>query len=176
MLKYYDMRNVRDTYYNSTDALIVNRILPSVGLGPYFEKWAGVQHQYLRYIKDQFSPIPVFTVPLFMEEVTGIEALKKMGSECFGENPPEKFYYRGQSQRIKRDGEGYIMELNLPFVKKGDVSLSQKGDELTVRLGDYKRNIFLPRRLLGRDAVGAKLDGGVLKIRFGGVKNGRSTM
>lgn len=158
-------------YGFSTDALIVNRILPSAGLGPYFEKWAGVHRDYLRYIKDQFAPVPVFTVPLFMQEVIGVEELKKMGSECFGEEPPEKFFYRGQSQKIKRDGDGYIMELALPFVKKGDVSLSQKGDELTVRLGDYKRNIFLPRRLLGRDAVGARLEDGMLKIRFGGLKN-----
>ena len=33
-------------------------------------------------------------------------------------------------------------------VEKGDISLSLKGDELTIRVGDYKRNIFLPRKLL----------------------------
>ncbi|MCL6477148.1 MAG: TRC40/GET3/ArsA family transport-energizing ATPase [Peptococcaceae bacterium] len=153
-----------------SDAIIVNRLLPSANLGQYFEKWGEIHHGYLQYIKDQFSPVPVLTVPLFTEEVMGVEALEKMGKECFGENPPEKFFYRGRSQKIGPVDGGYLMELTLPFVEKGDISLSQKGDELAIRVGDYKRNIFLPRKLLGRDAVGAKLDAGVLRIKFGGVK------
>lgn len=157
-------------YGFNTDAVIVNRLLPSVNLGQFFEKWGEAHHTYLQYIKDQFSPVPVFTVPLFMDEVVGFEALGEMGSECFGDKPPETFFFRGRSQKIGQVDGGYELELTLPFVEKGDVSLSQKGDELTVRIGDYKRNIFLPRKLLGRDAVGAKLDAGVLKIKFGAVK------
>lgn len=154
-------------YGFATDAVIVNRLLPSSNLGQYFEKWGEIHHTYLQYIKDQFSPVPVFTVPLFTEEVVGLEALEKMGKECFGENPPEKFFYRGRTHRITPADGGYLLELSLPFVEKGDISLSQKGEELTVKVGDYKRNMFLPRRLLGRDAEGARLEGGLLKIKFG---------
>ncbi|TEB07916.1 Arsenical pump-driving ATPase [Pelotomaculum schinkii] len=156
-------------YGFSTDAVIVNRLLPDVELGRYFEKWGELQHSYLQYIKDQFSPIPVFTVPLFRQEVVGFTDLEKIAGECFGENPPGQFFYRGQSQKISQMGEGYILDMALPFAEKGDITLSQRGDELTVRVGDYKRNIFLPRILLGRDALGAKLESGVLKIQFGGV-------
>jgi arsenite-transporting ATPase len=156
-------------YGFNTDAVIVNRLLPAVDLGQYFEKWGELQHSYLRYIKDQFSPIPIFTVPLFREEVIGFAALEKMGAECFGEESPGLFFYRGQSQKISQTDEGYILEMALPFAEKGDISLSQRGDELTVKVGDYKRNIFLPRKLLGRDALGARLESGVLKIKFGGV-------
>lgn len=163
-------------YGFNTDAVIVNRLLPDVGLGQYFEKWGELQHSYLQYIIDQFSPIPVFTVPLFRQEVVGFTTLEKMGSECFGENPPGQFFYRGQSQKISRAGDGYILEMSLPFAEKGDISLSQRGDELTVRVGDYKRNIFLPRILLGRDALGAKLESGTLKINFGGVNNDSESM
>ncbi len=159
-------------YGFNTDAVIVNRLLPSVNLGQYFEKWGEVHHTYLQYIKDQFSPVPVFTVPLFMDEVVGFEALEKMGDACFGKNLPEQFFFRGQTQKISQGSDGYVLEMMLSFAEKGDISLSQKGDELTVRVGDYKRNIFLPRKLLGRDAIGAKLEDGVLKIKFGGVKNG----
>lgn len=163
-------------YGFNTDAVIVNRLLPAVDLGQYFEKWGEVQHTHLRYIKDQFSPVPVFTVPLFMDEVIGFEALKEMGVKCFGANPPEKFFFHGQAQKISRSGDGYMLELLLPYVQKEDILLSQKGDDLTVKVGDYKRNIFLPRKLLGRDAIGAKLEEGLLKIKFGGVKNGRQGM
>ncbi|NQS77075.1 MAG: ArsA family ATPase [Peptococcaceae bacterium] len=158
-------------YGFNTDAVIVNRLLPDVDLGRYFEKWGELQHSYLEYIKNQFSPIPVFTVPLFAEEVTGLAALEKMAEICFGERMPSQFFYRGQSRKISRTGEGYMLEMALPFAEKGDIRLSQRGDELTVRVGDYKRNIFLPRTLLGRDALGAKLESCNLKIRFGGVNN-----
>jgi arsenite-transporting ATPase len=94
-------------YGFNTDAVIVNRLLPDVDLGRYFEKWGELQHSYLRYIKDQFSPIPVFTVPLFRQEVVGFAALEKMGGECFGkEPPPSSSFTRGQSQKISQDGGG----------------------------------------------------------------------
>lgn len=63
-----------------------------------------------------------------------------------------------------------MLELLLPFVKKEDILLSQKGDDLIVKVGDYKRTSFC---FGARDAIGAKLEEGLLKIRFGGVKNGR---
>lgn len=153
-----------------TDAVIVNRVLPASGLGHYFEKWGVIHRSYLQYIKDQFNPVPVFTVPLYEEEVVGFEALKRIGGECFGDGLPDRFFFRGSTQKIRPEGEGYTLEMALPFVSKGDIALSQKGDELTVRVGDYKRNILLPRRLLGRDALGARMDEGVLKIRFGGIR------
>ena len=159
-------------YGFNTDAVIVNRLLPSVNLGQYFEKWGEMHHTYLQYIKDQFSPVPVLTVPLFMDEVVGFEALEKMGGACFGENTPEKFFFHGQTQKISQTEGSYVLELMLPFVEKGNILLSQKGDEITAKVGDYKRNICLPRKLLGRDAIAAKLEAGVLKIKFGGVKNG----
>jgi arsenite-transporting ATPase len=58
------------------------------------------------------------------------------------------------------------MELALPFVNKGEVALSQQGEELTLRIGGYKRNICLPRKLAGCEVVGAKLEDGVLAIKF----------
>lgn len=160
-------------YGFSTDAVIVNRLLPPHNLGQYFEKWGEVHHAYLQYIRDQFTPVPVFTVPLFEQEVVGFAALELMGRECFGELTPESFFFCGQTQKITPAGEGFLLELSLPFVKKGDISLSQKGDELTVKVGDYKRNILLPRKLLGREAVGAKLEESILKINFGGADCGK---
>lgn len=158
-------------YGFSTDAVIVNRLLPADNLGDYFRKWSEVQSSYFEYIKNQFNPVRVFRVPLFQEEVIGFDALNKMAGECFSQESPDKFFYRGQIQRISAQEDGFLMELTLPFANKGDIALSQKGEELTIKIGDYKRNIILPRKLLGREAVGAKMEADLLKIRFGGVHN-----
>ena len=158
-------------YGFNTDAIIVNRLLPTSDLGGYFEKWSEIHSTYLKYIKEQFNPVPVLTVPLFAEEVIGVAALEKMGDTCFGITSPENFLYRGQSQRISQMGTGYLLELTLPFVNKETVALSQKGDEITVRIGGYKRNIYLPRKLQDRDAFSARVEDGLLKIEFGGRKS-----
>lgn len=72
----------------------------------------------------------------------------------------------GVGKKIIPVDDGYLLELILPFAQKGAVALSQKGDELTIKIGDYKRNIILPRKLFGRQAMGAKLEDHVLKIKF----------
>lgn len=158
-------------YGFNTDAIIVNRLLPTADLGCYFEKWNEIHITYLKYIKEQFHPVPVLAVPLFAEEVVGSAALERMGDQCFGITPPDDFLYRGQSQRISRMDNGYLLELTLPFVSKETVALSQKGDEITVRIGGYKRNIYLPRKLQARNAIAARIEDGLLKIEFGGRKS-----
>jgi arsenite-transporting ATPase len=60
-----------------------------------------------------------------------------------------------------------VLDLAVPFVARGDVQLSQRGDELTVHVGPYKRKTLLPRTLAGRPVLGARLAGQRLVIRFG---------
>lgn len=160
-------------YGFNTDAVVVNRLLPDEDLGLYFAKWGELHHSYYKYISDQFYPTPIFSVPLFKEEIVGFTALENMGRECFKNNMPENIFYCGKPLTLTADGDGYVLEVRLNFAIKGEIALSQKGDELTVRVGSYKRNIYLPRKLWGHDALGAKLDAGVLKINFGGVTNGK---
>jgi arsenite-transporting ATPase len=40
------------------------------------------------------------------------------------------------------------------------------GDELVVQVGNFKRNIILPRALVGMESRGAKLEDDRLSIRF----------
>lgn len=53
----------------------------------------------------------------------------------------------------------------LPHQQESD--LPQKGDELTVQVGTYKRKLILPRTLLGRPIAGARFTANRLSIRFG---------
>src|SRR5581483_11228230 len=67
---------------------------------------------------------------------------------------------------VERADGGYTLSIPLPFVEKGDVDLLQVGDELVVTVGAHKRNIQLPRILLGLESAGARFEGDTLKIRF----------
>jgi arsenite-transporting ATPase len=158
------------TYLNlygyPTDAVICNRIIPQDAVGSYWEKWKESQTEYLHFIEERFSPLPILKVPLLKNEVVGTEALEEIGRHLYAEDDPTRILFEGKTMSIDREDGGYVLTLPLPFVAKGDVSLMRNGDELVATIGSQRHNILLPQILLGRELKGAKLDTGRLYIRF----------
>ncbi len=68
---------------------------------------------------------------------------------------------------LRKEGGIYVLDVSIPFAPKEDVNISQRGDELTIQVGWYKRKVILPRTLLGRPTLGAKFSAGQLTIRLG---------
>lgn len=158
------------TYFNlfgySTDLVVCNRVIPQAVADAYFATWKEKQEQYLRQVGEAFSPLPILRAPLLEQEVVGLAALERLAEALYGEGDPSKVYYQGWAQEIRSDDGAYVMTLSLPFVSKEQVSLLQTGDELVVRVGSYRRNIILPRALVGLEGRSAKLEGDKLRIRF----------
>jgi arsenite-transporting ATPase len=160
------------TYLNiydfNVDAVIVNRVIPETVTDAYFEGWKDIQRKYRADIIDSFSPIPIYYAPLFETEVVGMAMLGRMGEAVFDSEAPEAIKFSGRSQSVEKNGDAYILTIDMPFVEKSELSLNQKGDELIVRAGTIKRNITLPRTLLNYAITQAKFEDNRLKIRFGG--------
>ena len=158
------------TFFNlygfSVDLIIVNRVFSSAVEDPYFDEWKVVQEKYRHMIKEIFSPLPILSLPLLDREIVGIDLLEKIAVEVYGEKDPTELFYAQKPISIKKDGAGYIMALHLPFVEKKDLNLVQKGEELFVKVGNFKRSILLPRILLHRSIQGAKFEGDQLNIAF----------
>jgi arsenite-transporting ATPase len=72
----------------------------------------------------------------------------------------------GNPQRIDKDGSDYVLTLKVPFVDRSAVDLSRHDGELYVTVGNYRREISLPRVLARRDATGASINDGELQVRF----------
>lgn len=155
-------------YNYSVDAVIINRVIPEQVKDDYFKAWKDIHKKYRKLIEDSFYPIPIFEVPLYSEEIVGLKMLARMGQELFKNTSPTEIYYNTQTQQIVKEGDGYLLSIYMPFVDKKDLSLSQKGDELIIRAGNFKRNIILPRTLLNYEVKGAKFVEETLKIQFGG--------
>ncbi len=164
------------TYLNiydfNVDAVIVNRVIPEGVVDPYFTVWKDIQKKYLTEIEESFSPIPIYRAPLFETEVVGISALERMASEVFGTEDPVGIKFVGRAQEVTKDGEFYVMSIDMPFVLKDELSLNQKGDELFIKAGKIKRNITLPRTLSALTVKKAKFEENKLKIWFGGEDHG----
>jgi arsenite-transporting ATPase len=149
-----------------TDAIVCNRVLPaSVGDG-YFARWKEAQAGYLHFIDEAFAPLPVLNVPLFQDEVTGLEALREMARRLFDGDDPTRVYYPTLAHEVRAEDGGFVLSLGAPFATRDEVSLAQRGDELSVQVGTHRRNILLPRLLSGLQATSARVRGGRLSIYF----------
>jgi arsenite-transporting ATPase len=149
-----------------TDAVVCNRLLPTTVADSYFARWQTAQRKYRLQIEEAFSPLPVLTAPLLEHEVVGIDGLRDLAQRLFGDDDPTQIYYPAVAQEVRaRDGE-YVLSLGMPFVEREEISLAQRGDELSIKVGTYKRQVLLPRALAGRKAVSAKMDGDRLTIAF----------
>ncbi len=149
-----------------TDLIICNRLIPDEVKDRYFSFWKKSQSQYYKVIEEGFAPLPISGAPLMEREVVGIPMLEVMADALYGEDDPTKFFFRGQVQDFRKEDKHHTLTLNLPFIEKGDISLTRSGDELLVQVGSFKRNIILPRALAGLAATEAKFEEGKLKIQF----------
>jgi len=150
-----------------TDAVVVNRLLPDGLHDELFRKWHAIHQRYAGEVEQSFAPLPIFNVPLFDEEVVGERMLLRMAQAIYGERDPADRFYRGTSQRVQKVGSEYVLALKVPFAQRGDITLARQDGELFVTMGNYRRDISLPRVLASRDTVGAAIEDGELRVRFG---------
>ena len=150
------------------DQVIVNRVLPSEVHDKFFKKWRKIHEHYLGEIENYFSPIPITQVPLMDEEVLGIDFLVRLAGILYGERNPADIFYSERPVEMYGTNDGLHLSVRLPFLEKGDVELFQSNEELVVRIGNFKRNIFLPRSYQKRNFKSAHWDDDRLVIDFDG--------
>jgi arsenite-transporting ATPase len=153
-------------YNVSTDLVIANRIIPDSVTDPFFKRWKESQEQYKQEIHENFRPLPVKEVPLYSEEMCGLEALDRLKETLYADEDPAQVYYKENTVRMVQENNQYSLELYLPGIAKDQIQLSKTGDELNVRIGNHRRNLVLPQALAALQPAGAKMDDDYLKIRF----------
>ncbi|MFA0748610.1 ArsA family ATPase [Fervidibacter sp.] len=149
------------------DAVIANKVLPEEVTDEYFAEWKASQQRYLEEVEASFGALPIFKVRLYEREVVGIDALRQMANDIYGDRDPTERFADSKPMRIVKRGKDYWLELHLPFTEKGEIQLMRKGDELIIRVGTIKRHLVLPHILAKQEPKGAKLENGILQVRFG---------
>lgn len=155
-------------YNVATDMVVANRIIPDTVNDPFFKKWKENQQVYKQEIHDNFHPLPVKEVPLFSEEMCGLEALERLKDTLYADEDPAQVYYKEDTIRVIQDQKDYRLELYLPGITKDKIQLNKTGDELNIRIGNHRRNLVLPQALAALNPSGAKMEEDYLKIRFSG--------
>lgn len=152
-------------YGVATDAVVVNRLLPPDASGGYFARWAERQAAELREIEASF-PVPLLRAPLHPREVGGVEALRALGREIFGERDPASFFVRTRPIRLRKRGTRTVLSIALSGQRKEELDVRTAGDELWVHARDATRRIALPASIAGRRVESVHYADGVLEVVF----------
>lgn len=159
------------TYLNlygyTTDAVLINRVIPQEVNDPYFAAWKDLQQKNMAYIQEAFGDLPAFKAPLFNRDVNGLDSLRLLADELYGDKNPADILFKGLTHEIQSLGNGsYVLSVPLPFADKNDMDVYRSADELTLRVGPYRRNIVLPNSLWNLEIGEAKFVESELRIKF----------
>lgn len=131
------------------------------------QELARIQAGYRQQVYDLFQPLPIWESPHYARDVKGLNDLAEIGRALFGEQDPSKVWFKGSVQEIVREGDEYVMRLPLPHVEIAKVSMTKRGDELFIEIGNFRRDMLLPTTLAERPANRAVFRNGILEVRFG---------
>ncbi|MDH3539702.1 MAG: TRC40/GET3/ArsA family transport-energizing ATPase [Acidimicrobiia bacterium] len=151
----------------AVDGVIVNRVLPDAVTDPYFKRWQEVQADYLMDIEEGFADVEIRRLRLFDEEMVGIDKLRLLGDELFGDVDPTDRLSAGEPFQVIDDGDDVILAIAVPFAEKGEVDVVRYAEELIITVGSYRRAFILPNSLRRREVRRAQLENGVLRVTFG---------
>jgi arsenite-transporting ATPase len=151
----------------AVDAAIVNRVLPEAVSDPYFKRWREIQAEYLAEAHDAFAGIPTMELRLFDEEMVGVDRLRQVADELYGDTDPTDRFVTTPPFRVEDDGDQVVLVLSVPFAEHGEVDVLRHGDDLYVTVGPYRRSLSLPDSLKRRQVLRARLSAGELRVAFG---------
>lgn len=159
------------TYLNlydyATDAILVNRIFPEAVQDPYFKIWKERQQKNMEFVSEAFGSLPVYKAPLFGEEMGGLEMLRRLADELFGDQNPAERLFDGVVHKIEQlDDDNWILRVPIGFAKREDLDLYRSRDEISLSVGPYRRNIVLPDELQSLEITSAKFEDQYLNIKF----------
>lgn len=173
----FSMENAKRTlmsanlYGINVDLIIINKIMPQIGGETnLLTKLSDLQHEKVIEARSNFYPLPVKEIPLYSEELRGIEMLKQNAEILFGDNDPSQIFYHERVFEIKGDSSGITLEVKVPFTHNTDFFVERISDRITIKVATnigYVVNIVpLPAVTLGMKLKAARLSDNVLAISF----------
>lgn len=152
-------------YGYRVDAAIANRVFPN-GRDAWRSGWANAQQERLVQARADLAPIPVLEAGYSDAEPVGIDDLRELAAAVYPDADPLGIALAAPPMRLERLGEQIVLVLQLPLAARGEVDLAERGTELIITVGSYRRVLALPSALQRHRVVGAGLAEGVLRVRF----------
>ena len=148
------------------DGVIANRVFPDGGSDDWRAGWVASQAAILDEVRQSFVGLPIWRSAYQPAEPVGADALHGFAEDLYAGADPFAVPRGDEPLTINRTAHGAELKIALPFAQKSDVDLARHGHELVVTVGPYRRLLALPAALAKQRVVGARVDGGSLRVRF----------
>lgn len=152
-------------YGYPVDAVFVNKIYDE-NTGSFFKGWRSSQEDVIKEVDASFSDLMMFKIPMLNDEPIGIKKLTSLGSAIYSDKNPINTFSDKKSIEFKKLEDKYVIKLKLPFADKNKMNIYNKGGELIIELGNWKRVFYLPSMYSDKNPVGAEFNNGVLNIEM----------
>lgn len=153
-------------YNFNVDGLYINRILPKDINNDFFNQWVIIQKEYITYLKESFSALPIYEIPWYDEELRGEENIRRIVEDALSGNEVFAKKIITERESFKQIETGYQLDVFLPYADKSSIDLYQATTDIVIKAGNFKRNIPLPNILRNYVVAGAKFNEGKLSIIF----------
>ncbi len=153
-------------YGYRVDGVLANRVFPEGGGDPWREGWVASQRQVLDEVRQSFAGLPVWCSAYSAGEPVGVEALADFARAAYDGHDPLAEPDGDGPMTITRTRAGAELRIALPFARRDDVDLARHGDELVVTVGSHRRLLALPAALRRHAVAAARVEDGVLRVRF----------
>jgi arsenite/tail-anchored protein-transporting ATPase len=173
----FSMENAKRTlmsanlYGINVDMIIINKIMPQIrSEDGFLANWGNLHQARVTEARSTFYPLPVKEVPLYNDELKGIEMLKQNAEILFGDQNPSQIFYRERVFEFNSNTTGLILKLKVPFTQNADFLVERISDRLTIKVATnigYVVNVIpLPAITLGMKLKAARLSNKELVISF----------
>ncbi|HKM33511.1 MAG TPA: ArsA family ATPase [Lachnospiraceae bacterium] len=153
-------------YHYNVDAIIVNRIYPSIAMEGYFSKWMEMQKKGLDEINESFSEIPKFYLSLQKKELTTLPVLRQAALELFGETKIEEVLFCREIYKVVEQDGRKQLKILLPFAEKEELDIKQKDNEVIISIKNISRHFPLPKEFWNLQVASAGFKEGYLTLIF----------
>ena len=114
-------------YGVTTDAVLVNRVLPDEAKRGFFARWAERERLELAEIEASF-PIPRLSVPLQAHELRGRDDLAALGERLYQGRDPSELMTRAHPIRLEKRAGRTWLEIDLPGAAKEELDVVERGE------------------------------------------------
>jgi arsenite/tail-anchored protein-transporting ATPase len=151
----------------TVDQVLVNRVLPDDVQDPFFREWRRTQTKFIDEVEAYFSPVPTVRIPLFRHEVLGLDRIRELARQMFGDrDDPAAVTRTDRPYSFRKRNGRYEVRLHAPFAAKSEVGLFKKGEELVIEVGTVRRHVGLPQSMANLSPVRARLEEGMLVVEL----------
>lgn len=152
-------------YGYRVDGVVANRVFPDAA-DAWLSGWARSQALVLQEVRQSFGDLPLWECGYQPEEPVGAGALGRLAAATYGEQDPLAEPVGAGPMSVTHTESGALLRIELPFAERGNVDLARHADELVVTVGSYRRMLALPAALARLAVAGARVQDGVLQVRF----------